>query len=117
MIGDIKEKVYIMKVTKEERFKELIDCLYTGDYPVKITLDGSFKRIEFYNSKGDWLFDYNQRNGYTWIRWSLIWSVFEKEYDMEYDEIELFMKDMLLTHLKIKETTPTITHPNHHYCC
>ncbi len=95
-----------MEKSKEERFRELINDLYTGDYPVKITLDGSFKRIVFYNSKNEWLINYNQKTGYTYIRWVYIWSVFEKEYSMKYKDIEVFVKDMLLTHLKINETTP-----------
>ncbi len=95
-----------VKKTKEEKFEELINDLYTGDYSVKLILDGSFKRIEFYNSKGEWLINYNQKIGCTCIRYSLIWSVFDKEYDMKYEEIQQFIKDMLLTHLKIEGTTP-----------
>ncbi len=93
-------------ITKEERFKELISDLYTGDYSVDIIVDGSLKNIEWFNSKGEWLIHYDEEGGYTDIRYHRIWSVFQKEYDMKYDDIQQFMKDMLFTHLKIKETTP-----------
>ncbi len=92
--------------TKEERFLELIGDLYTGDYSIEVTLDKTLKIITFYNSKNEWLIKHDQKNGYTCIKWSLIWLVFEKEYDMKYNDIESFMKDMLLTNLKIEGTTP-----------
>ena len=92
--------------TKEERFKELINDLYTRDYSVKITLNGYYRRIEWFNSDGKWLIDYNQENGWTDISYDRIWSVFEKEHNMKYNDIQQFMSIMLLTHLKIKGTTP-----------
>ena len=93
-------------ISKEERFRELIDCLYTGDYSVEIRVNGQIKRIKFYNSKGQWLIDYNEENGCAWISYNRIWSVFYKEYNMKYHETQSFMKDMLLMYLKIMGTTP-----------
>ncbi len=91
--------------SKEEMFLELIDDLYTGEYSVEITLEGRFKKIEFFNSKGEWFIDYHQEIKLVYISYNRIWSVFEKEYNMKYDEVKRFMKEMLLTRLKIKETT------------
>ncbi len=88
--------------TKEERFRELIVDLYTGDYSVKISIDGFPNRIEILDSKERWLIYYRDYFGCTFIRHSLIWSIFEKEYDMNYNEVRQFMKDMLLMYLKIK---------------
>ncbi len=92
--------------TKEERFKELIDCLYTGDYSIEIALDGKFKNFEIFNSKEQTLIEYNQKNKLLWVRKSLIWSVFEKEYNMKHDKIRAFMQKMLLVHLKINDLIP-----------
>ncbi len=92
--------------TKEEGFRELINDLYIGDYSIEITLDGSFKRIEIFNQKGEQLIDYDQKTRWTDISYDIIWLIFYKEYEMNYSDIKLFMKDMLLTHFKIKGTTP-----------
>ncbi len=96
-----------MKKLKEDRFKELIDCLYTGDYSVDITLDGRFRKFDFYDLKGEWLMYYNQKhNNYIVIRWLHIWSIFEDEYSMNYIEIRQFIKDMLLINFRIKNMKP-----------
>lgn len=85
---------------------ELINDLFIGDYSIEVTMDGSLNRFEVYNSEGQWLIDYNQKNGLTWISYWRIWLVFKIEYDMEYNDVEVFMKYMLLTHLKIEKTIP-----------
>ncbi len=90
--------------TKEERFIELIDDLYTGDYSVKITLDGSFKKVELFDSKGEWTIDYNQKTGWAWINYARIWSIFKDEYNMEQEDIKQFMQYVLLKYFKINKT-------------
>ncbi len=94
-----------MEKAKEDRFRELINDLYTESYPVKI-IDEKSNTIEFYNSKGKWLIYHNQKNGATCISYERIWLIFYKEYNLKFEEIQLFMKNMLFKHFNIKETTP-----------
>ncbi len=96
--------VLIMNKKKEERFLELICDLYTGEYSVEITLEGRFKNFDLLNSKRKWLINYNQKLGITWISYYRIWSVFEKDFEMNKHEIQSFMKDMLSKHFKVQET-------------
>ncbi len=90
--------------TKEERFRELINDLYTGEYSVEISLN-KFRAIEINNSKYQWHIIYEKDRGIVFIGMKL-WLVFEDEYSMKYNDIKSFMKDMLLTHFKIKGKKP-----------
>ena len=79
---------------KEKRFIKIIE----NNRKIKLE-----PNIWFHDS-GDWLFEIN--NSYIWINYPLAWSIFEKEYNMNYKDVQYFMKDMLLIHLKIDKTTP-----------
>ena len=87
--------------TKEDKFKELID-----GYKVVIFSDSKIDVINYFNSQDEWLINYNKKNVYTYIRWKYIWSVFKEEYNMNYNEIQAFIKDMLLIHFKLRGVTP-----------
>ncbi len=89
--------------SKEERFRELIGDLYTGDYYVRISINTFPNAYHLYNSKGEWLIDYEQDIGYAWIQQDRIWLIFENEYNMEFKDIQVFMEDMLCKYIKIKE--------------
>ena len=85
----------------EHRFNNIIEA-----YKMVILSDSKLDIINYYNLQGEWLMEYNKKRGHTWISYWYIWSVFEKKYNMNYNEIEQFMKNMMLIHFKIKETTP-----------
>lgn len=53
-------------------------------------------------------FEYNTKNGYLWCRYSSIWSVFEKEYNMRYDDIRSLIKIQVEEHFRCKGVTPGI---------
>ncbi len=93
--------------TKEERFKELINDLFIGDYSVEITLDGQFKEIKYIDSEGDWLIDHVEKIKVVAIFYDKIWSVFEKEYGMNYNEVELLMNNLALKYFKIGDVSST----------
>ncbi len=77
-----------------------------GDYSIEMILDGGqIKRIIFYNLKREWLIDYDQE-GLTRICFDRMWLIFGSEYNMEYNDIQRFMKTMLLKCFKIKNAKP-----------
>lgn len=43
---------------------------------------------------------------YFWVSYKFVWSVFEKRFNYEDDEIKSFINDMLKKHFKLKEFTP-----------
>ena len=71
-------------IKKEDRFLELIDDLEVKNYPDSVFL-----------FKGDFfLFEQDSKNDRFWVNYYEIWSVFESEYHMNYEEIQSFIKYM-----------------------
>ena len=56
--------------------------------------------------KGDYLFRQDFNNEYLWCDYDEIWSVFEKNYSYNYQEIRKLIKDWLDEHDKLKVLTP-----------
>jgi hypothetical protein len=48
----------------------------------------------------------NLKNARIWFNYDRIWSIFESNFEMKYNDIQYFMVDMLEKHFKISETTP-----------
>ena len=84
-------------ISKEERFLQLIDGLTVKidqkKYPNSVFL---FKGNHFY---------FEIEKTYIWCSYYKVWSVFEKEYEMEYADVQVFIKDQLEEHFKIKDLT------------
>ena len=74
-------------------------------------LDIKFNFIEykdtlFYLYKNKCLFDQDKKTMYFYINYDKIWSVFEKEFSLNYQEIKDFMSGMVEKHFKLKDYTP-----------
>ena len=54
----------------------------------------------FYIKNDKIMFEYQFKSKYFWVRYDIIWSVFEQKYLMEYDQIQKFLKNLLEKHLK-----------------
>ncbi len=89
--------------TKEKRFVELMNI-----DNIKVFSDSFPHRIFYYNKNGEWIMKYNKRFGCTWICYN-IWSVFEKEYDMIYIEIQDFFKKMLFKYFNQENISASAT--------
>ena len=87
--------------SKEERFWELIlktDSIKINKqkYP-----DSTFGFV------GDkFLWQYDSKNQYLWLSYPLLWSVFKKEYNLKYEDIQSFIKFEVEEHFKCKGVTP-----------
>lgn len=89
--------------TKEDRFKELIEGIEIN----KPVVDFEKFPTSIFWFKGDKLyFEYNWKSNFFWVNWSLVWRVFEKEYNMKYSDIQAFMKIMVEEHFKLKGVIP-----------
>ena len=84
---------------RENTFKEI----FKKGYTINISSNSKFDRIIYKNLKCEWLIKYNKENRRIWIRNEYIWSVFEEKYNMNFDEIKDFMKNMLFKHFKISK--------------
>lgn len=87
----------------EQKFIELIE-----EYTVELRTDKFPHEYIYRNMEGKWLIWQKQKSRCTYIKWSLIWLFFEKEYNMGNKEIKSFMNNMLFKYLKIEGTTPIV---------
>lgn len=79
---------------KEELFISIIEGgKWEGDY--------------YLNKEGKKLI-YNGEKDAVWVDCYLFWNKFYKQFNMNDDDIEVFMKDKLSKHLKIEGKTPLI---------
>ncbi len=86
------------KITPEQRFLELIDGM-----TVKIDKD-NYPGSTFFFKDDTCYFELG--NSRLWVRYAEIWQVFEVEFDMNYDEIQSFIKDQMEQHFIIRGVTP-----------
>lgn len=85
------------KPTPEARFAEIIEGL--------ITKYGYYSGSISYVKGNDTYFEHNKYK-FLWCDYRLVWSVFEKEYNMNYHQIQAFIKVQVEKHLNIKDVTP-----------
>jgi len=57
-------------------------------------------------SDHEWLFQQDYKNGALWIRYSLVWSVFESKFHLNYDEIKTFIASWIDSNTEWKGLTP-----------
>src|SRR5690606_38012308 len=80
--------------TVEERFWELVS---------DTTLKFDFVRYmnTIFGFRGDeYVCEYDFKNNYLWLRYSTVWSVLEKEYDLNYGEIQSIVKNEVEEYFK-----------------
>ena len=88
-------------ITKEARFFDLCQGLI-----LKIDKKKYPNSIFFFNSKDEFFFEYDSKSKYLWCSHSRIWSVFDSEYGLNYQQIQAFIKGAVEEHFKCKEITP-----------
>ena len=49
------------------------------------------------------VFEYNEIVGIFWIQYDLIWSVFSKEYGLDYFEAQKIIEDLIFKHYGLKD--------------
>ena len=77
---------------------ELID-----DLEIKVD-EEKYPYSIFFFKEDKLLFEQDSRSDVFWCNYDKIWSVFEKEYHMKYEEIQSFIKDMMEKHLKMSDS-------------
>ena len=88
-------------MTQDEFIKYLVDILI---YPDNFENNGKYQ--EFYKDNKQY-FEYSLKYDILWCSEKNVWNVFEKEYGLNYNEIEDLLKDMLKKYFNM-ETTKVI---------
>jgi len=101
-IKENKSENLIPKKTKEEVFLEMINGL-TIDTE---TFKKSHPNSKFFIKDKKCFLELEKSD--LWCDYDNIWSVFESQFDMNYKQIQDFIKDMVEEHLNMKGVTPRI---------
>lgn len=89
--------------SKEERFLELIQGI---DISRPIVDFEQYPSSMFWVDKdGNYIAEYDFKDSRFWFSDNRIWSVFESEFGLNYNEIQDFTKTMVEKHFKIKGVT------------
>ena len=88
------------KPTPEERFWQLCEGL-----TLKIDKE-KYPDSTFLFKEDVFMFEYYSKNKYLWCSNPHVWSVFVKEYNMRYDDIQFFIKSQVQEHFKCNGITP-----------
>lgn len=92
--------VYRLKEESKEKF--LLD-IFDG---MVLKLPKDFPNSVFYENKhGMFLFEHDLKNDKLRVSYFNIWSIIAEKYDMKYDEVQKFIKDMVRKHLNWKKCT------------
>ena len=87
-------------ISKEKRFWGLWSGL-----TMKVDRD-QYPKSTFWFAGDDLIIEWQHIYGQLWISHSDIWSVFEKEYGLNYNDIQSFIKVEVEKHFKIGSVTP-----------
>ena len=100
MVDNIFDTELTFLMTPERRFKQLCQNL-----TIKID-EHRFPNKIFWFREDRRIFDYDKETGYFWVNNSLVWSVFESEFGLNYDQIKDLIKGRVEEHFKLKDVTP-----------
>ena len=90
---------------KPDLNKEMSDFLFATINGCIMKMTGE-KQITYYNSDNEWIMQQDYKNGKLWIRFTLIWEVFENKYKLNDQQIRDFINSWVETNLNWKGLTP-----------
>jgi len=91
-------------LTAKDKNKEMSDFLFSMFDHCSQHFTGDHE-FSFY--KGDvWIYQQDYKNGYLWVRYTLVWEVFEKKYKLSYQQIEDFIYSWVETNTNWQGLTP-----------
>ncbi len=84
--------------------KEIIDFISDKIKDLTIFIDNG--NYYYMNSIGEFIFEQDEKNDRLWVRYYGFWSVLEDKYSLNYDDIQVIIKDMVETTYKMSVGTP-----------
>jgi hypothetical protein len=100
-------KGYNMEELYKQRFKELF-FNQIGLIKIKILCDSRNKNSYikyFYTKDKKYLGEYNSNIKYFWLSYTNIWSKFESEFNLNYQEIRDLTSGIFVEHYKLRGIT------------
>jgi len=85
--------------------KEIIEFILDKIKDLTIFIDDK-NRHNYMNSKGEFIFEQDEKNDRLWVRYHDFWSVLEDKYSLNIDDTQYIIKGMVETTYKMKVGTP-----------
>jgi hypothetical protein len=106
--GVVYQRVTNHKPTQEEFDKVFIDLIEEGKNNVRF-INGTY-RFELSNNKGKWMFDisYDPEDPHFWFSMDRVYMILKDKFNLEYPEIQRYMRNILDNDLKLKEVVPVV---------
>lgn len=104
-LDDSKIDLLFNELNPKDKYKEISDFLFSTINGCKMKMTDE-KEITFYNSDNEWVIQQDYKNGNLWVRYKLIWKVFEVKYKLNDQQIREFIQSWVETNLNWKGLTP-----------
>jgi len=106
LLNDISKLVKIIN-EPEDKGKQMSDFLFSMLKETKTVIE--YGKISHYRlSDSEWLMQQDYKNGYLWVRCSLIWSVFKIKFGLNDQQISFFIKGWMEINTGMGSLTPNI---------
>ena len=86
--------------------KEIIEFILNKIKDLTLYIDVHYNRHYYMNNKGEFIFQQDDKNDTLWVRYQDFWSVLEKKYSLNRDDIQIIIKGMVETAYKMRVGTP-----------
>jgi hypothetical protein len=80
--------------------KEIIEFIIDKIKDLTLFID-DIGRHNYMNSKGDFIFEQNEKNGKLWVRREGFWEVLDDKYSLNYNDIQAIIKSIVETTYKM----------------
>jgi len=89
--SEIKKLEQLVNKPEINKEKEMSDFLFSMlNKTIREMTDE--RNVTYYRaSDHEWLFQQDYKNGYLWVRYTLIWNVFENKFGLNYNQIRDFI--------------------------
>jgi len=106
--SEIKKLEQLVNKPEADKEKEMSDFLFSMLNKTIREMERGERKITHYRaSDREWLFQQDYKNGYLWVRYSLIWRVFETKFGLNYDQIRGFIAGWVEKNTEWRGLTPT----------
>lgn len=80
---------------------------------LKLIMDKNNPTITWWTKNNKWYIRQDKKNGILWCNYDRIWSVIELDYNMTYDETQLFIQNIMESQFKLGYLTPRYDSTEH----
>ncbi len=100
----VKELEKIINTPETDKNKEMSDFLFKMFNKCEQRFTGE-KEFTFYKGE-EWIYQQDYKNNVLWVRYLLVWEVFEERFKLNYQQINDFIASWVETNTEWKGLTP-----------